>query len=198
MADVHDNSPQGQASIPPVVVADDELAQRAMRDTAAFAELYRRYLPRVYRYVLAQLGDPHQAQDVTSQTFLAAFESIDTFRGTGAFSSWLLTIARHKVVDSKRRQKAVAPLEEAAHLASRELSPEQITETRLEIERILHTLQTLAPERAEALALRIFGGLTSTEVAAVMGKSEAAVKMLVYRAVHDLQDRLAYRIEAEL
>jgi RNA polymerase sigma-70 factor (ECF subfamily) len=197
MADVHDNSPQSQAPTP-LVVADEELARRAVRDSTAFAELYRRYLPRVYRYVLAQLGDQYQAQDVTSQTFLTAFESIATFRGTGAFSAWLLTIARHKVVDSKRRQKAVAPLEEAAHVASREPSPEQIAVTHLEIEHVLRTLQTLAPERAEALALRIFGGLTSTEVAAVMGKSEAAVKMLVYRAVHDLQDRLAFRIEAEL
>ena len=92
----------------------------------------------------------------------------------------------------------MAPLEEAAHVASRELLPEQIAVTHLEVERVLHTLQTLAPERAEAVALRIFGGLTSAEVAAVMGKSEAAVKMLVYRGVHDLQDRLAFRIEAEL
>src|SRR5579872_4858350 len=139
MADVHDNSPQSQTPTP-LVVADDELAQRAARDSAAFAELYRRYLPRVYRYVLAQLGDMHQAQDVTSQTFLTAFESIATFRGTGAFSSWLLTIARHKVVDSKRRQKAVAPLEEAADVPSREPSPEQIAVAHLELERVLRAL----------------------------------------------------------
>lgn len=197
MADVYDNSPQSQTPTP-LVVADDELARRAARDSTAFAELYGRYLPRVYRYVRAQVGDVHQAQDVTSQTFLAAFESITTFRGTGAFSSWLLTIARHKVIDSKRRQQAVAPLEEAAHVASREPSPEQVAVTHLELERVLRALQTLAPERAEALALRIFGGLTSAEVAIVMGKNEAAVKMLVYRAVHDLRDRLAFRIEAEL
>lgn len=197
MADVSDNSPQSQAPTP-LVAADDELARRAARDSTAFAELYHRYLSRVYRYALAQVGDVHQAQDVTSQTFLAAFESIATFRGRGAFSSWLLTIARHKVIDSKRRQHAVAPLEEAAHLASHEPSPEQVAVTHLEIERVLRALQTLAPERAEALALRIFGGLTSAEVAAVMGKNETAVKMLVYRAVHDLRDRLAFRIEAEL
>lgn len=91
----------------------------------------------------------------------------------------------------------MAPLEEAAHIAAREPSPEQIAVTHLEIERVLRTLQVIAPERAEALALRVFGGLTSAEVAVVMGKSEAAVKMLVFRAVHDLRDRLAFTIEAE-
>lgn len=196
MAEVYDNSSQDQCSTP-LVVTDDELVQRAPSDSTAFAELYQRYLPRVYRYTLARLGDMHQAQDVTSQTFMAAFVRIGTLRGTGTFSAWLLTIARHKVADVTRSRHRAEPLEAAAHVASREPSPEQIVVARLELEHVLRTLHALAPERAEALALRIFGELTCAETAAAMGKSEAAVKMLVHRAIHDLRDRLALKIEAE-
>jgi RNA polymerase sigma-70 factor (ECF subfamily) len=60
---------------------------------------------------------------------------------------------------------------------------------------VARALQALAPDRAEALALRIFGGLDIAEVGEVMGKSEAAVKMLVHRAVNDLHERLAFRSE---
>lgn len=196
MTDLQHNTPEGQATTP-LVVSDDELARRAAGDRAAFAELYRRYLPRVYRYALAQLGNEQQAQDVTSQTFLAALEGIGTFRGTGAFSAWLLGIARHKVTDAIRSRRTVAPLEEAAQVASREPPPEDVVAARLDLERVARGLQALAPERAEALALRIFGGLTCAEAAAVLGKSEAAVKMLVHRGVQDLRERLAFRIEAE-
>jgi RNA polymerase sigma-70 factor (ECF subfamily) len=67
---------------------------------------------------------------------------------------------------------------------------EEIVEQRLKMERVAKGLRSIAPERAEALALRIFGGLNAAEVGTVMGKSEAAVKMLVHRAVGDLQARL--------
>lgn len=76
-------------------------------------------------------------------------------------------------------------------------SPEAIVASRLRVDAVLRALKTLAPERAEALALRVFGGLSVAEAAAVLGKSEAAVKMLMHRATSDLQERLAYQIEAD-
>jgi RNA polymerase sigma-70 factor, ECF subfamily len=209
MANTQDNSVERQGTTPqvtapqqgttPPLIADDELVERALRDRAAFAELYRRYLPRVYRYALMQTGgDNQQAQDVTAQTFLVALERLESYRRTGTFISWLLTIARHKAADLYRAQRARTPLEEA--VASPEPSPERIVAARLELAQVVRTLRTLAPERAEALALRLFAELTTDEIAAVMGKSEAAVKMLVHRALSDLRERLGSlgdRIEAE-
>jgi RNA polymerase sigma-70 factor (ECF subfamily) len=198
MADAQDNLVEHRETTPPRVT-DDELVERALRDRAAFAELYRRHLSRVYRYALAQTGgNAQQAQDVTAQTFLAALEKLDTYQGAGAFTSWLLAIARHKAADLHRGRRELAQLEEAAQVASLEPSPERVVAARLELAHVLHTLRALAPERAEALALRIFGELTTAEIATVMGKSEAAVKMLVHRAVSDLRERLSYRIEAGL
>lgn len=195
MADAHDN-PGVREAPAESLVGDDELVRRALGDRAAFAELYRRYLPRVYRFALARTGDAEHAQDVTAQTFLAALEGLATYRGPGTFLAWLLTIARHKAADQQRGQRPLAPLEEAERVASGEPSPDDVVATRIELARVARALRALAPERAEALSLRLFGELTTAEVAAAMGKSETATKMLVHRAMCDLRERLAFRTEA--
>lgn len=179
---------------------DDALARIVRSHPAAFAELYRRHANRVYRYLLAQSGDVHQAQDLAAQTFLVALEGISSYRGQGRFAAWLLTIARHTAIDYFRRQRrrTTLPLEAAAQIVDPSPSLEQTIAARLHLEQVLALLPLLAPERAEALTLRIFSGLSVAEVAQVMGKSEAAVRMLLSRAVHDLQKRLAFSGEVDL
>ena len=76
--------------------ADEVLAQLARQDYAAFASLYRRYVTRVYRYCFSQTGNSQDAEDCTSQTFLAALEQINRFRGQGSFAAWLFGIARRR------------------------------------------------------------------------------------------------------
>lgn len=176
---------------------DAVLVRRAREDASQFAVLYRRHLPRVYRFLLARLGDEQQAQDATAQTFLAAFEGLAGYRGQGAFIAWLLTIARNKAADLCREQRAVVALDAAAALPSPEPSPERVVAARLALEDVMRVMRALAPERAEAVALRLFAGLSLAETAAVMGKNEPAVKMLVHRGVRDLRERLAGGSEAD-
>jgi RNA polymerase sigma-70 factor, ECF subfamily len=176
---------------------DNGLAQKARSNPDAFAVLYRRHLDRVYRYVLVRLGDHFLAQDVTAQTFLAALEGIRSYRGDGTFAAWLLSIARNKVADVLRRQHITLPLESAAEQASPQPSPERVVAARAELQQVIRALHVIAPERGEAVALRIFGGLSVAETARLLGKSEAAVKMLVLRATQDLRERLTYGVEEE-
>jgi RNA polymerase sigma-70 factor (ECF subfamily) len=176
---------------------DKMLARQARTDRDAFAQLYRRHADRVYRYLLVRLADQHLAQDVTAQTFLAALERLATYRGDGEFVSWLLAIARHKAADALRSRATTLPLEVADVLVSSQPPPDQVVEARLRLDAVARALRSIAPERAEALALRVVGGLSPAEAGAVMGKSEAAVKMLVSRAIHDLRERLAFTGEAE-
>jgi RNA polymerase sigma-70 factor (ECF subfamily) len=175
---------------------DDALAQAAIQDKAAFAELYRRHMARVYHFFLVRLGDTFVAQDLTAQTFLAALEHIAHYQGTGKFRAWLMGIARNKAADYLRGRHNIVPLEAAVDVADTTPSPEDIVLAHMQLEQVTQTLQALAPDRAEALALRIFGGLTIEEVSQVMGKSPAAVKMLVHRAVRDLHERLIRQSEA--
>lgn len=176
---------------------DDVLAEMARHDPTAFAELYRRHLDRVYRYLMIWVGNVHDAQDLTARTFLAALENIASYRGEGHFSAWLLTIARRKAIDHFRRERKTVPLDTAMQLASTHPSPEEVVGHQLQIEQVMQALKSIAPERAEALALRIFAGLSVTEIGHMMNRSETAVRMLLHRAVRDVRDRISFSLEVE-
>lgn len=170
--------------------SDEALAQVAPHDSAAFAQRYRRNLKAVYRYQLSRVGNVHDAQDLTAQTFLAAQEAIASFRGRGTFVAWLMGIASRKAADYFRRQRTTLPLEAAAQIEADIIAPEAFTDRQLSLEQVAQALSRLTPDRAEAIALQLFSGLSTAEVAQVMGKSEAAVKMLVCRALKDLRHHL--------
>lgn len=172
---------------------DELLAQRAQQDSKAFAELYRRHLDRVYRYLYSRVGHVQDAQDLTAQTFIAALEGIRSFNGQGVFAAWLLGIARRKAADyyrSNRPDEALELLEDVPNSAD---TPEASVEQQLQMEQVMRVMTRISPERAEALALRIFGGLSAAEVGQIMGKNEHAVNTLVYRAMRDLRERLVER-----
>jgi len=176
-------------------VDDVELARRAASDPQTFSELYHRYLKGIYRYHLARTGHVQEAEDLTAQTFLTALESLRSFRGQGSFAAWLFGIASHKLADHFRRSRVELPLEEAEGLHSPIPLPEEAVLQRLDIARVARVLRLISPERAEALVLCLFGGLSLREAARMVGKSEAAVKMLVHRGLCDLQERLAASME---
>jgi RNA polymerase sigma-70 factor (ECF subfamily) len=170
---------------------DDLLVRAAQDDPAVFAELYRRHVDRVYRSLVGRLGDADLAQDLTAQTFLAALEGLRDYRGEGAFAAWLLRIARNKAMDHFRRTRRTVPLEAVVEMADPAPPPDDVAVRRLDLAQVAHAFHTLTVERAEAVGLRVFGGLSMAEVGRVMGKSEAAVKMLVQRGLRDLQAQLA-------
>jgi RNA polymerase sigma-70 factor (ECF subfamily) len=195
MQDTQTSNPDSRLPAGPSAEDDETLARRAGRDPQAFAELYSRHVNRVYRFHLLRTGSVADAQDLTSQTFLAALENVGRYSGRGRFCGWLLGIAGHKVADHYRRQRSDVPLESAEDLSHSDPPPEEVAATHLELERVSRALQALAPEQNQALTLRIFGELSATEVGRIMGKSEAAVKMLVHRGLRKLQERLTFAPE---
>ena len=174
---------------------DAELARRAAREPDAFCELYQRYLPGIYRYHLARTGQAEEAEDLAAQTFLTAWEAIGSFRGQGSFAAWLFGIASHKLVDHYRRRRDELPLDVAEDQPSPQPLPEDAAIQHLEMGRVARALRLLNPERAEALVLVLLGGLSMAEAAQTLGKSEAAVKMLVHRGLAELKERLAVHLE---
>jgi RNA polymerase sigma-70 factor, ECF subfamily len=166
---------------------DDLLAKQARHDPLAFSELYKRHVTTVYRYLLARLGNQEDAQDLTTETFMAALENIDRYRLNGKFRPWLLGIARHKVADFYERNRHTFPLEMAESVPDPDPLPDDHTQQVIQLERVVELIKRLTPERAEAISLRIWGGLSAAEIGDIMGKSEAAVKMLVHRAWQDLR-----------
>lgn len=182
--------PQPSPLIELLSTSDNDLARLAVRDSAAFAELYHRYFQRVYRFLLVYNGDVTDAQDLTTQTFLAALEGISTFRGDSSFATWLLGIARNKAAMLFRSHKREFPLESAGEIQDPSPSPETAALKRLQFGRVVEAIHRLSPERAEAIVLYLFADLSAAEAGQVMNRSQAAVKMLVLRGLRDLRARL--------
>ena len=174
-----------------------ELARAALVDAQAFAELYRRHVTRVYRYHMARTGNEKDAEDLTSQTFMAALEGIRSFRGDGVFAAWLMGIASKKLALFYRGRRVEVPLEAALNVPATGAATEKSAAMRMQVESVARALNQLSPDRAEAVALVHFSGLTNAEAASALGKSEAAVKMLVSRGLQDLRERTSLALEVE-
>jgi RNA polymerase sigma-70 factor (ECF subfamily) len=180
---------------------ETDLARHAITDVDAFAELYRRHLTRVYRYHMAHAGNVKDAEDLTSQTFIAVLEGIRSFRGSGSFAAWIMGIASKKrlMFFRKNGSRPEIPLEAALHYPSPDLPTDKAASRRLQLESVSRALRQLAPDRAEAITLTFFSsGLSNAEAGRVLDKSEAAVKMLVLRGLQDLRERTSLALEVEL
>ena len=178
-------------------LSDLKLARDAAASNEAFAEFYRQNVTRVYRYHMAHTGNVKDAEDLTSQTFMAALESIRMYRGTGSLAAWILGIASKKRLMFFRGRKPEIPLEAAVHYPSPSLPTDKAAYQRLRLASIARALQQVSPERAEALTLFYFGGLSNKEISRVMNKSEAAIKMLISRGLQDLRERTSLVMEVE-
>jgi len=180
------------------IPADEaSLAREAAVNADAFAELYRRHLTRVYRYHAAHTGNVKDAEDLTSQTFMAALEGIRSYRGEAPFAAWLMGIASKKRFLFFRARRPEVPIESALQIPSPSLPTDKAAMSRLRIESISRALKQISSDRAEALILRFFGELSMAETGRVLNKSEAAVKMLVSRGLQDLRERTSLALEVE-
>lgn len=156
-------------------------------DSEAFAQLYEAYIERVYRYVYFRVTDDAVAEDLTSQVFLKAWESLDRYKPGGSpFIAWLYTIARNLVIDHYRTQKESLPLEEAAALPSNARAPHEEVEARFDLQAMRDALQFLTEEQQQVLILKFIAGLPNGNIAKVMNKREGAVRALQMRALQTL------------
>ncbi len=174
------------------------LAKEACTSAEAFGELYRRHVTRVYRYHMAHTGNVKDAEDLTSQTFMAALEGIRSFRGSGSFAAWILGIAARKKAMFFRGIRREVEIEAALHIPSPNLGTDQLANQRLRLDSIIRALKQISPERADAIILCFFSELTYAEAGLVLKKNEAAVKMLVSRGLQDLRERTSLAFEVEL
>ncbi len=169
---------------------DPILALKAKKDPCLFVTLYQRHLKRVYVYHLARTGNDQDAQDLTSETFLAALDGLAAYHPEQSFAAWLFGIAHHKLADFFHKKGRESSLEEVDDPPSPGPPLEQLAVHHGDLRRLRQALELLSEDRVDALSLRFFSDLNLAEIALVMGKSEAAVKMLIYRGLQELRDRL--------
>ncbi len=160
----------------------------------AFDQLYGDFLQRVYGYVRAQVGVAADAEDVTAQVFIKAWEAYPRYQPQGATpAAWLFRIARNAVLDhlrsSGRRERLVRVVAaQPEHLSD----PSQVAEERIEYVRLMELVAELPERQREVIALR-HSGLSFQEVGDLTGSTEDAAKMLYHRALRLLRERAQER-----
>lgn len=156
-----------------------------------FADVYRDHRLAIYRYVLARIGHVDDAHDITAQVFLKAYRNLDNYRQEAPVIAWLMGITRNQLVDYYRGQHEQVSLTVIEDIPATDLSPEASLEHKIRMKRVAQALSALSEDRREAIAMRLFAGLSNPEIAEIMDKSAEAVAMLVYRGVQDLKTRLS-------
>jgi RNA polymerase sigma-70 factor (ECF subfamily) len=168
-------------------------------DQTAISMLYRRFLPIVYRYALAHVGNTSQAEDVTSETFYAMVDGIASTRAQdeSGFTAWLLGIAHNKVARHYRTLHAHPEIsltfaEEAQPFTvAEEGDPQTVVAIRERWLEIVDALRFLTQEQRTVVVYRCALGYSTTEVAEMLGKPENAVRGLQFRALASLSRHLA-------
>jgi len=161
-------------------------------DQTAISQLYRQYAPGIYGYIASRVGDSETAQDLTSEVFLGALEGLPRFEYRGIpFSAWLYRIAHNCIADHYRRQgrRPTVPLEDERLPAQEGIV--QMADDRLRLEQVGKAIERLSAEQHQVILLRFAAGFKLQEIAYVMDKSTAAVKMLQLRALTRLRQWVA-------
>jgi RNA polymerase sigma-70 factor (ECF subfamily) len=174
--------------------ADDaRLVAWAREDSAAFGELYTRYVKRIYNYVYYRTGNHYDAEDLTSRVFFRAIAHIDQYTDRGVpFSAWLYRIAHNLVANwhRDRGRQRVVPLDDHLATGAGPEMPEVATESDEEQERLLESIRDLPAERQQLLILKFVERLSNAEIGAIMNRTEGAIKSLYHRTLLSLRDSL--------
>jgi RNA polymerase sigma-70 factor (ECF subfamily) len=168
-------------------------AQQGDRD--ALEELYLIHFDRIYSYLHVSVGNRHDAEDLTTQTFLKMLESIGKFRWQSApFSAWLFRIAHNLAMDHFRANKRWQPEEEVPEPEPDEgTSAEAGALESIGRKSMLELIDELSPEQQQVLTLKFVFNFANAEAATILGKTEGAIKSLQHRALVSLQKQLEKR-----
>ncbi len=170
------------------------LVERAQGgDRTALEELYLLHFDRIYSYLHMSVGNRHDAEDLTTQTFLKMLESIKQFRWKAApFSAWLFRIAHNLAMDHFRATRRWQPEEEVPEpVGESEPSAEFAALHSIGRQSMLDLIEGLSQEQQQVLTLKFVFNLPNAEVATILGKTEGAIKSLQHRALVSLQKHIA-------
>jgi RNA polymerase sigma-70 factor, ECF subfamily len=170
------------------------LVERAQEgDRQALEDLYLLHFDRIYSYLHMSVGNRHDAEDLTTQTFMKMLESIKRFRWRSApFSAWLFRIAHNLAMDHFRASRRWQPEEEVPEPTDEtEPSAEAAALQSIGRQSMLELIEDLSQEQKQVLTLKFVFNLPNAEVATILGKTEGAIKSLQHRALVSLQKQIS-------
>ncbi|MEY4608209.1 MAG: hypothetical protein RL625_426 [Gemmatimonadota bacterium] len=159
-------------------------------DQRAASALVERHAPSVARFVVS-LGERDRAEELVQDTFVRAFQGIETFRSDSLFRTWLFTIAKRLVLDHRRsewRRRDIVELQEDHLVASYDALDGLVGEERMQQVRV--AMQGLTPMQREVFTMRVTEGLPYEEIAQVVGSSAGACRVHYHNALKTIKERV--------
>ncbi|MDW8214028.1 MAG: sigma-70 family RNA polymerase sigma factor [Roseiflexaceae bacterium] len=179
-------------------IAPDEemlIARAAAGDAESFGVLYQQHSAAIYRFILARVHEPAEAEDLCGQVFLKAWEAMPAYEHRGhRFSSWLYQIAHNLVIDYYRSQppvRRVSLADDPALNGGQESTLDRVIANE-ESAAIASAIAELPPDQRRVIVLRFFRGLPHGEVARLLDKSRAACRVIQHRALTALSQTLSH------
>jgi RNA polymerase sigma-70 factor (ECF subfamily) len=172
-------------------VADRQHQKSKALLDAEFSDLYRAHLRDVYSYAYYRVGNHHDAEDLTEQTFLQAYRHFERAQRESdgrPLRPWLIRIAHNLAANlyRDRSRRPSSPIDDTSELVASHTT-EDLVEGRDELSRVLDGVQRLPDDRREALIMRFALGMDNREIARAMGRSDGATKVLIHRAIKQLE-----------
>ncbi|MBN1690059.1 MAG: sigma-70 family RNA polymerase sigma factor [Dehalococcoidia bacterium] len=178
------------------MLVEEQLVQRAVNgDREAFTQIYDLHFDKIYRYIYVKVRSQAEAEDLTQDVFIKAYESIKNYKWRDLpITAWLFRIAHNRVIDHVRKtsKEKKASLDEAGAISSGD--PVHMTELNFEIYQLKDALLHLPDAQREVATMRFISELSISEVALSLGKSEGTVKALQFNAIASLRKLLYGKI----
>lgn len=176
----------------PLTDYERSLLRRAtQRDRSAFSDFYLKFQPTVFLEAFALVRSQNEADDLTSETFLRAWNAIDRFQDRGySIEAWLKTIARNLALTHMKRRAKECSSAELERLVDPALMPDQHLENEFVNATVREALVGLPELQRQVLTMRFYEDLTYSQVADVVGKPEGTVRVIQHRALRSLRNLL--------
>lgn len=168
---------------------DEKLVLSAKKNLSDFKKIYEKWLDRVYRYCYFRVGSKKDAEDLTSQVFLKAYEGLPSYRHRGYFAAWLFSIARARVADFYRKKKNELPLVEAHEITDESNLSFQIAEKEI-LDEVLDLINCLSEKDQELLRLRFVAELTYREIGVIFHRREDSVRKGIWRVLARIRNEV--------
>ena len=174
------------------MAAPDPAREEKARLDDAFSKLYKAHLRDVYSYSYYRVGNHHDAEDLTEQTFLQAYRHFDRAQRESEgrpLRPWLIRIAHNLAANyyRDRSRRPQTPIDDAGPISA-PYTTEDLVENRDDLKRILEGVQELPGDRREALIMRFALGMDNREIVRALGRTDGATKVLLHRAIRQLEE----------
>jgi len=170
----------------------ESLVERAAGgDTDAFGRLYDIYADRIYRHIYYRTSNIEDAQDLTQEVFIKAWQGLPKYKRTKTpFLGWLFTISNNRVIDYYRTRKDHAYLNNEITMEDREKSPEKLVEAQFTQEEARRAILNLTKDQQQVILLSFIEGFEYNEIAAALNKSEGNIRVILHRALKRMREIL--------